>query len=252
MRKFLLAVLAILILVLTFFFVRDGLTLGEFKVLGIYGIKAHGEELDGKISEATELTNVRIKAENAELEKALVEVDTQKQKYDKILAQTSQKDLEEALKKEQYEIEKLWISVGNYANEHNVVVNMQITNGASGIAGVKDMNFIVNGSYVGITEFVYDLEDDEQLGFKIEGFKIVPDKEKSNLKATFSVRDIYVNIDNIKNDTTGTQETNNNNTTDNSTQNTVNQNTVNQNTPKQNTVNQNTVNNNTVKGNTVS
>ena len=66
MRKFLLAVLAILILVLTFFFVRDGLTLGSFKVLGIYDIKSLGEELDGKISEATELTTVKVKTENEE------------------------------------------------------------------------------------------------------------------------------------------------------------------------------------------
>lgn len=242
MRKFLLAVLAILILVLTFFFVRDGLALGNFKVSGVYDIKSQGEELDGKISEATELTTVKVKTENEELEKSLVEVETQKQKYEKILAQTSKKDLEEALKKEQYEIEKLWISVGNYAKEHGVVVNMQITNGASGITGVKDLNFIVNGSYVGITEFVYDLEDDEELGFKIESFKLIPDKEKSNLKATFSVKDIYVNIENnVETTTTTTTDTaNNTENTENKTSNTVNQNTVNEDKNNKNTSSQNT------------
>lgn len=235
MRKFLLIILTILIFVLTFFFVRDGLELGNFKVLGVYDIKSHGEELDGKIAEATELTTVKIKEENEELEQSLLELNTQKQKYEKILSQTSKKDLEEALKKEQYEIEKLWIAVGNYANEHSVVVNMQITNGASGIAGVKDLNFTVNGSYVGITEFVYDLEDDNQLAFKIDGFKLIPDKEKENLKATFSVKDIYINLDNSQAISGSTQETENeqdknSNTQENGKQDTTNSNTVNTNT----------------------
>ena len=237
MRKFLLIILVVLIFTLTFFFVRDGLELGNFKVLGVYDIKSHSEELDNRIAEATELTTVKIKEENEELESSLLELNNQKQKYEKILSQTSKKDLEEALKKEQYEIEKLWIAVGNYANEHGVVVNMQITNGVSGIEGVKDLNFTVNGSYVGITEFVYDLEDDNQLAFKIDGFKMIPDKEKSNLKATFSVKDIYINMDNSKAISNSEQEK---------------ENAESENTNKQNSVNQNTTNNNTVNQNTVS
>lgn len=233
MRKFLLAILTVLILVLTFFFIRDGLMIGNFKVLGLYDIKAHSEELDNKIDEATDLTVTQVNSENAKLESALSDLDKQKEKYETILAQTDPKDIEEALKKEQYEIEKLWISVGNYADEHSVVVNMQITNGTSGITGVKDLNFTINGTYVGITEFIYDLEDDNELQFKIENFRMIPDKEKSNLKATFSVKDIYVNIEKIQSASTTTQETENSknqvsNTQNNTSQNTVNQNTVNQ------------------------
>ena len=239
MRKFLLVILTLLILVLTFFFIRDGFALGDFKVLGVYDIKSHSEELDRKISEASDLTSIQIKSENDKLTTALVDVDEQKQKYDTILAQTDPNDIEEALKKEQYEIEKLWISVGIYAKEHNVVVNMQITNGTSGISGVKDLNFTVNGTYVGITEFIYDLEDDSELEFKIENFKMLPDKAKSNLVATFSVKDMYVNIDKIQTTSTTEQTANpegqaentvdnTNNTADNTNKNTVNQNTVNQ------------------------
>lgn len=241
MRKFLIILLTLLILVLTFFFIRDGISLGNFKVLGIYDIKNHSEELNNKIEEATELTGLQFSTEAERLNTALGEVVTQKEKYEKILAQTSTKDIEEALRKEQYEIEKLWISIGNYADEHNVVVNMQITNGTSGISGVKDLNFTVNGTYVGITEFIYDLEDDDELNFKIENFSMVPDKEKSNLKSTFSVKDIYVNISNVQRSSTISEETsqaNNNavNTANNINSNTVNQ--VNTNTANTNAVNQ--------------
>lgn len=239
MRKFLLAILTVLILILTFFFIRDGLALGNFKVLGIYDIKAQSEELDRKIAEASDLASMQIKSENDKLEIALVDLNKQKERYETILAQTDPKDIEDALKKEQYEIEKLWILVGNYADEHNVVVNLQITNGTSGITGVKDLNFTINGTYVGITEFIYDLEDDNELQFKIENFSMIPDKEKSNLKATFSVKDVYVNIQKVQSVSTTTQETENQ---VNNTQNSTNQNTVNQNTVNQNTVNQNAVN----------
>ncbi len=197
MRKFLFAVLAILILVLAFFFIRDGFDIGEFKVLGVSEIQTLNDQVDMKIEEATDLTQVEFNTENDKLNTALEEVATQREKYERVLAQSSTEDIREALTKEKYEVEKLWISIGNYADEHNVKVNLQITNSSSGIAEVKDLRFTVNGSYVGITDFIYDLEDDPELEFKIENFNMVPDVEKSNLKSTFTVKDINVNISNV-------------------------------------------------------
>lgn len=197
MRKFLVIVLTVLILVLAFFFIRDGIEIGNLKVLGVYEIQSMTNTLDAKIEEATDLTVSQYKSEEEQLNVALEEVATQREKYERVLAQSSSEDIAEALKKEKYEIEKLWISIGNYADEHNVQVNMQITNSSSGIAEVKDLNFTINGSYVGITEFIYDLEDDEELEFKIENFTMVPDAAKSNIKSTFTVKDVNVNISTV-------------------------------------------------------
>lgn len=197
MRKFLFVILAVLILVLTFLLLRDGLSIGNIKVLGISEIQSLNDQVDLKIAEAKELTEVKFNSENDKLNQALTDVAKERENYETALAQSSKEDIEEALRKEKYEIEKLWISVGNYADEHNVKVNMQITNSSSGISEVKDLKFTVNGSYVGITEFIYDLEDDPELEFKIENFNMLPDVEKSNLKSTFTVKDINVNISNI-------------------------------------------------------
>lgn len=197
MRKFLVIVLTVLILVLAFFLIRDGVEIGNLKVLGVYEIQSMTNTLDAKIEEAADLTVSKYKSEEEQLNVALEEVATQREKYEKVLAQSSSEDIAEALKKEKYEIEKLWISIGNYADEHNVQVNMQITNSSSGIAEVKDLNFTINGSYVGITEFIYDLEDDEELEFKIENFTMVPDAAKSNIKSTFTVKDVNVNISSV-------------------------------------------------------
>ena len=231
MRKFLFAVLAILILVLVFFLVRDGLSIGKINILGVTEIQALNGQVDQKIAEATELTQKDFNAENQKLNDALEDVATQRERYETVLAQSSKEDIQEALTQEKYEVEKLWISIGNYADEHNVKVNMQITNSSSGIAEVKDLRFTVNGSYVGITDFIYDLEDDAELEFKIENFNMTPDVEKGNLKSTFVVRDINVNIANVTTstvteettiDTQSTNETTGGNTTETTNENTVN------------------------------
>ena len=231
MRKLLFAVLAILILVLVFFLVRDGLSIGKINILGVTEIQALNGQVDQKIAEATELTQQDFNAENQKLNDALEDVATQRERYETVLAQSSKEDIQEALTQEKYEVEKLWISIGNYADEHNVKVNMQITNSSSGIAEVKDLRFTVNGSYVGITDFIYDLEDDAELEFKIENFNMTPDVEKGNLKSTFVVRDINVNIANVTTstvteettiDTQSTNETTGGNTTETTNENTVN------------------------------
>ena len=245
MRKFLFAVLAILILVLVFFLVRDGLSIGKINILGVTEIQALNGQVDQKIAEATELTQQDFNAENQKLNDALEDVATQRERYETVLAQSSKEDIQEALTQEKYEVEKLWISIGNYADEHNVKVNMQITNSSSGIAevkdlrftvngsyvGITDLRFTVNGSYVGITDFIYDLEDDAELEFKIENFNMTPDVEKGNLKSTFVVRDINVNIANVTTstvteettiDTQSTNETTGGNTTETTNENTVN------------------------------
>lgn len=219
MRKFLFAVLAILILVLVFFLIRDGLTIGDFKILGVSEIQALNEQVDLKIAQATELTQVKFNSENEKLNASLEEVASQREKYERVLAQSSKEDIQEALTKEKYEVEKLWISIGNYADEHDVKVNLQITNSSSGIPEVKDLRFTVNGSYVGITEFIYDLEDDPELEFKIENFNMVPDVEKSNLKSTFTVKDININISNV---VTSDKTDTNDNTLENTLENTTN------------------------------
>lgn len=223
MRKFLFAVLAILILVLVFFLVRDGLSIGNIRILGLKEIQVLNGQVDSKIAEATELTQVKFNSENKKLNDALEEVATEREKYERTLAQSSEEDIQEALTKEKYEIEKLWISVGNYADDHNVKVNLEITNSSSGISEVKDLKFTVNGSYVGITDFIYDLEDDPELEFKIEKFNMVPDVEKSNLKSTFVVRDVNVNISNVSTPTVQEEtDTKNQNLNENSTDNKVN------------------------------
>lgn len=209
MRKFLIVVVTILILILAFFFIRDGLNVGNIHVLGIFGVQELNHDLDDKLVKAKELTNVKFQEENNNLNNALTQAVKLREQYERVLQQSNSEDISDILKTEKYEIEKLWIVIGNYAEDHKVKVNLQITNSSSGVSEVKDLDFTVNGSYVGITDFIYELEDDEELKFKIENFSMVPDTTNSNIKATFTVKDVNVNISSISENPTIDESTNN-------------------------------------------
>ena len=45
-------------------------------------------------------------------------------------------------------------------------------NSGSGTNGLYDLYFTANGTYVGITDFISDIENDSKLGFKIDDFKL--------------------------------------------------------------------------------
>ena len=81
-----------------------------------------------------------------------------------------------------------------------------------------NLRFTVNGSYISITDFISDIENDSTLGFKIEEFKMVPGTSTSDLKATFVCKEIAIKdiseTTNISAQTTESeQNTTNTNTT---------------------------------------
>ena len=58
----------------------------------------------------------------------------------------------------------------------------------------SDIAFTATGKYVGIIDFISALEDDSELNFKIDNFKMIPDGE--NLQATFDVNGIRIKLEN--------------------------------------------------------
>ena len=83
-----------------------------------------------------------------------------------------------------------------------------------------------------IMDFVSSLEDDSELGFRIEDFHMVPATDGTNLQATFSVTGIRVKVENTTAsvNTTNTTEQNaeDTNTNDNNTENAENNNNANE------------------------
>ena len=132
-----------------------------------------------------------------------------------------------------------------------------VTSGAA--KDVYNLKFTVTGSYISITDFISDIENDSTLGFKIEEFKMSPSGSEGDLQATFTckeitIKDVSQNVvktqtqDNQNNENNNGNNTNitNTNSTNTSNNNTTNTNTAN-NTNNTNTTNSTNTTNNTIQ-----
>ena len=57
-----------------------------------------------------------------------------------------------------------------------------------------NIGFTVTGKYSNITQFIYDIENDSKLGFKIEDFNMTPAESALNLQGKFSCKDVRIEI----------------------------------------------------------
>lgn len=255
MKKILIIALILVLCVLGAFAMKSGIPV--FGVEGIQGLQEKNTELDQKIEEAKTLTSSTFPSAQTSLESEAKKLMVAKENYDDLVAFNGTEETP-ATQYERYEIEFLWAKIGNHATKQGVVLKMDVTNPSSGTPNVYDLKFTVTGSYIGITDFIYAIEDDSQLGFRIENFKMLPSGatttsnsssntnqtnsttaatatatsggNTSTLQATFSVKDVAINIENAASTNAGTTNneqatdttTNANNTGDNTTVNTTN------------------------------
>lgn len=239
MKKLLILILITLLLILTMFIGIKGVTIGKIEILGIQGIQAKNSELDSKIQDAAKLVEKTYAQTISEVNSNAKKLKEEKQNYQDMTAISSDGETQAVNQIEKYEIETLWVKLGNHATSEGVVMKMDVTSGSSGAQDSYNLNFTVTGGYVQIEDFISSIENDSTLGFKIEEFKMAP--SGNDLQATFVCKDIP--IKQVSSTTTVTQNT----TTDG--KNTANTNTAGNNTTDNNTANAanntNTTNNTT-------
>lgn len=243
MKKLLILILIVLLIVLSVFIVLRGVRVGNVEVLSIKQIRTKSEELDDTIMKATKLATTDYQKSINTLNEDYKKLEKEKQNYNDLTIISSDGEIQSASQIEKYELESLWVQIGSHAKSEGAIMKMDIVKGTNTIEDTYNLNFTVTGSYVAITSFVSDIENDSKLGFKIEEFKLVPGDSTSNLKATFVCKDIGIKEisslvvqntsdsetqENQKNSNTSgntagnTTNSNNNTTTTNSTQNTTN------------------------------
>ena len=216
MKKLLIIILVALLGAGVYFTVVEGLQIGSVTVLGFQGIKQENDNLNSKMEEVNTLTSITFRQKTTELNSAAKELENAKTEYENRLKYTSEEDRQKVLETEKYELDFLWAKIGAYATEEKVILQLDVTTSSTGLANMKDLSFIATGSYIGITDFIYSLEDDDELGFRIENFKMIP--SGSDLQATFLVRNLDINVGNVQN----TQQNINNQSTDTTTDTTTN------------------------------
>lgn len=243
MKKLLLSVITVLLIILIVVTMINGLKIGNINILGIAQMKTKNNELDNTINEATKLASTGYQRKIDDLNNAIKEFETKKQSYEDMVDVSTDSEVTAANQTYDNLIEFLLVRIENHANAEGVTMDMVVTRSSSGAEDVYNLNFTATGTYVGISEFITDIEDDSRLGYKIEEFKMSSSSENGNtVQATFVCKDIKISgidsnsststITTDESETTNTTENvvNNNttdNTTDNTTENTTNNTTEN-------------------------
>lgn len=182
MKKILISVVIILLIILCAVAATKSISIGSLKIESINQIKDYSNNLDNKYSQATTLSETTYPKEIEDIEKAVKRFETAKQQYENIVKYNSEEITLGLTQIEKYNIEFLWTILGNYATRNNINLTLDIKQGQA--KDIYDLGFNLEGTYSGIIEFLYDLEDNEELNFKIENFEIAI--EKSALGAKMS------------------------------------------------------------------
>ena len=182
MKKLLILILIALLLALAFIVAINGVSIGRIEILGIRGIQNKSLELDEKIQQAGKLAQRDFKQAINDVENTAQELESKKEEYLNLLPQNLEDGTQTLPTLKRYEIETLWVKIGNHATSEGTVIKMDVVQGGSGIEtsstetttstssnqdySYYNLNFTVNGSYISITDFISDIENDDELGFK--------------------------------------------------------------------------------------
>ena len=236
MKKLLILIVIALLTLLTVLTIFRGLQLGGLTILGIQGMKEKNSELESEIEQATKLASTDFPNALSEVENSEKELKEIKQKYEDMVAGTTENQLAQASQLAKYEQEKLYIQLDGHAKSEGVNISLVAKPNGTVITldseqlHLYDIEFTAVGSYIGVTDFIADIEDDSTLGFKIENFAM-ESNGNNEVKATFICRDIIINgitegsaEENTQDGAEGQEGTTNsttNNTTSNTTSNTT-------------------------------
>lgn len=190
MKKLLILILIALLLILTFYIGMQGVSFGKVEVLGIKGIQAKSAQLDSKLQEAGKLAEKSYAQAVSDVNSNAKKLKEEKKNYEDMTTISSDGDMQSSNQIEKYELETLYVKLGNHATKEGVVMKMDILQGSSGAQGVYNLNFTVTGGYVQIEDFISSIENDSTLGFKIEEFKMAPSGD--TLQATFVCKDVPI------------------------------------------------------------
>ena len=217
MKKLLMLILIGLLVVLSIFIVIQGVQIGNLGILGITQIQAKNSQLDLTIQKAGKLAQKDYVQAVSEVETNAKKLKEEKKAYEEMTIISTEGEIQASNKIEKYEIETLWVRLGNHATSEGVVMQMDVIKGNNSLEDMYDLKFTATGSYISISDFIYAIENDSTLGFKIEEFKMIPSESANDLKATFVCKDIAIKgvLENVSTqlDTDKTDDTTNNTST---------------------------------------
>ena len=204
MKKTLISIIGVILLILICVFAFKGISIGKLSVYSWKAIKEQSLNLDKKIEEANTQINQNYAKSVADIETATSNLKKLKEEYEEKVGLNGGLGITQI---EKYKIEYLWGIVGGYAKKEGVKITLDIQE--TSITDTHNINFSIYGPYTGITNIIYDIENDDELNYRIKDFKIEPSATTTTttsdnkvttvstdtLKATFVVENIIIKFD---------------------------------------------------------
>lgn len=189
MRKILIMLLIVILIVGLVLILTSGVVIGKFEIPSINKIIEENRNMDRQISNLETAISSDYTSATSSLETSFQKLQTSKKKYQDAITYSTEEEIKAANQTEKYEIGYLWTKMGIYATNNNVTMQATVSSGT--IQGLYNISFTATGEYISISEFIYNIEKDTSLGFKIEDFTMSPYSE-SNLQATFVIRNVPI------------------------------------------------------------
>lgn len=201
MRKIIFAVLAIVLLIFTGFIIYRGTSIGKIKIWGIKQISEENDVIDQKNADLATLVNVSYPNALTQLNNSGEAMQAEKKKYEEEVTMASSSKY--YMQSEKYKLEFLWTKIGNYAKDNNINPKMEVSNGSAN--GIYNLTISAVGKYKNVASFIYAIENDSRLGFKIEDFSMVqePVEDEENttnlVRGKFTCKEIKIDLKSIDN-----------------------------------------------------
>ena len=172
MKKFLISIVTVLLLILTYFVVFKNISIAKWTSKNFKDVQNLDNSLDEKINTAKQLNNQEYPDKVSTLEKSIKQLKIAKERYEAKVENAPEGIDISVVKTKEYKIERLWIAFQNYALAEEIELKLEIVD--TSVTGLYDINVTAVGEYSGIADFVSDIEKDDTLSFKILNFKLLP------------------------------------------------------------------------------
>ena len=196
MRKVILSITLFISLILCLGLIFFGLKIGNFRINSYSQIAQINLDKETILSNFKNKSITKYKNNIEDFKSVKSNYESKKTEYKELV--DSGKITETVIKNsiELYDMDYLWTKIGNYATQKDIKLQLDVTksNTSSAISSeylMCDLSFTITGEYIPITEFIYLIEDDDELGFEIRNFVI--EKGGDSLQATFKVKDVPIN-----------------------------------------------------------
>lgn len=177
MKKILISILFIILAVLIYFLVFKNIFVFEWKSTSVTDIKDMDAKLNSKIDEAVTISNLNYPESIETLEGSIRNLKLAKQEYENKMKYVSENVELGVVQVKQYKIERLWIVLENYAKDRGIELKLEVVD--ANASETYNLNVTLVGDYIGITDFIYDIENDDTLDFNISNFKLVSEAGQS-------------------------------------------------------------------------